>query len=122
MSIGGRDLRTILRAAVEKRHYVALWNTFKVHKKPINVLSDYLLGHGKYPRKIEVHTRLGEIDLALFSRDDLITVNEIFRRKDYPTEAEDKIIVDFGSNIGISAAYFMTQAPHSYTYTSGLPD
>ncbi|HEX2136097.1 MAG TPA: FkbM family methyltransferase, partial [Microvirga sp.] len=90
--------------------------SFKVHKKPINVLSDYLLGYGKYPQKIEVHTRLGEIDLALFSRDDLITVNEIFCRNDYPTEDEDKIIVDFGSNIGISAAYFMTQAPHSYTY------
>jgi FkbM family methyltransferase len=43
-------------------------------------------------------------------------VNEIFCRRDYPATAHHRVIVDFGSNIGISAAYFLTVAPESFVY------
>src|SRR4051812_41274175 len=116
MQIGGRDLKKLFRATAEKRHYIALRNMFHVYENPLTTLINYLFHTGEYPRKIKINTKSGKIELNLFSKDDLLTVNEIFCRNDYPARRSDRIIVDFGSNIGISAAYFLNVAPEAHIY------
>ena len=39
------------------------------------------------------------------------TVNEVFCRQDYGADASIRAVVDVGSNIGISALYFLTRSP-----------
>lgn len=46
----------------------------------------------------------------------MLTINEIFCRLDYSASASDLAIVDFGSNIGISALYFLTRSDKSFVY------
>ena len=54
--------------------------------------------------------------LTLYCPDDLVTVNEIFCRHDYKMDGRERVIVDFGSNIGISAAYFLSRTSNTFTY------
>jgi FkbM family methyltransferase len=41
----------------------------------------------------------------------MLTVNEVFCREDYRAGADARVVVDVGSNIGISALYFLTRNP-----------
>jgi FkbM family methyltransferase len=75
-----------------------------------------LFGAGDYPSDVEVRTPLGPIRLRVYSHDDVLTVNEIFCRCDYEPAESDTLFVDFGSNIGISAAYFLTRNRDSFAY------
>jgi FkbM family methyltransferase len=47
---------------------------------------------------------------------DLLTVNEVFCRLDYAAPADLGVVVDIGSNIGISALYFLTRNPDARCY------
>lgn len=58
---------------------------------------------------ISLRTPVGPIAVKLHCRDDTQTVNEIFFRGDYIVPGENNIIVDFGSNIGISTLYFLSR-------------
>jgi FkbM family methyltransferase len=72
-------------------------------------MSRYYLNKGKYPYRIGLRTPIGPIDLYLFSHHDLITVHEVFFREDYRVPENVERVVDIGSNIGVSAAYFLTR-------------
>jgi FkbM family methyltransferase len=56
-----------------------------------------------------VRTPLGIIAPTLYSHHDMWTVNEVFCREDYRSGAGLGAVVDLGSNIGISALYFLTR-------------
>jgi FkbM family methyltransferase len=43
----------------------------------------------------------------------MLTVTEVFCKQVYPVPSEARVIVDVGANIGISALYFLTEAPRS---------
>lgn len=116
MIIGGRKPSTILGAFLQRRHYRALKNMISVYNHPIQVLWRYISAQGKYPWKIKIKTPIGSIEPCLYSHHDLLTVNEIFCREDYSCPQQIDIVVDFGSNIGISALYFLTRNHHSYVY------
>jgi FkbM family methyltransferase len=91
-------------------------NILRRFPHPINVYGRYLFQLGTYPYTVTVNTPAGKIRLNLYSHHDLLTVNEIFCRLDYRCTPDDKVIVDFGSNIGISATYFLTSSPQAYCY------
>jgi FkbM family methyltransferase len=116
VQLGGRDVRTVAKALIERRHYHAALNMVRLYKRPAQMFRRYLTEGGDYPFTSRVKTPLGWLDLQLFSPDDVLTVNEIFCREDYPAEPQDKIVVDFGSNIGVSAAYFLSRGPNVRTY------
>lgn len=116
MRIGGRPLSTLLAAPLRPQHYIAAANMFRVYKKPLELYHRYLTGGGGYPATVEVRTPLGELALEVYSSHDVLTVNEIFCRGDYRSTASDTIFVDFGSNIGISAAYFLSRSPSAFAY------
>lgn len=113
---GGRSLPTIVRAVFQRQHYVALWNMYRLYPAFRENLGRYLSGRGKYPYGIEVKTPLGIVKPTLYSRHDLLTVNEIFCRKDYFADGSDEVVIDVGSNIGISALYFMTRHSRARCY------
>ncbi len=54
---------------------------------------------------------MGVIATTVYSHHDVITVNEVFCRGDYRPPPSARMIVDVGSNIGISALYFLTRSP-----------
>ena len=116
MQIGGRKVGTVAKALMERRHYHAALNMIRLYKEPVEMFRRYLTARGDYPFTCQVKTPSGWLDLRLFTPHDVLTVNEIFCREDYRAEPEDTVVVDFGSNIGISAAYFLSRGPHVHSY------
>lgn len=116
VQIGGRDVGTVAKSMLERRHYHAALKMTRLYKQPAQMFRRYLTEAGDYPFTTQVKTPSGWLDLRLFTPDDVRTVNEIFCREDYLAESDDKIVVDFGSNIGISAAYFLSRGPSVHTY------
>lgn len=104
-----RPLRKILRAFFNKPFYVALINIFKYFDRPVEIIRRYVFGQGDYPKKLSVKTPLGKQEVWLYSFHDMITMVECYGKLDYPAEKEISCVVDFGSNIGISAGYFLTR-------------
>ena len=64
---------------------------------------------GSYPKNISVRTPLGLQCMTAFSHHDLITIIECFGKLDYKAPKRFSVVIDFGSNIGISALYFLTR-------------
>jgi len=79
---------------------------------PLDFAGRYFLGRGQYPARCAVRTPAGVIAPVVFSHHDVITINEIFCRLDYQLPADARTVVDIGSNIGISALYFLTRSAH----------
>jgi len=113
---GNRPLLTVLSSIFQKRHYIALWNMYRIYPAFRENLKRYLLGKGKYPYKIQIRTPIGLVHPTLYSHHDLLTVNEVFCRQDYRVNNAIDVAVDLGSNIGISALYFMTRNNKSKCY------
>lgn len=116
MKLGGRNLVTILKAPFFSCHWRAAANMLRVYRKPLDGYFRYLLGGGNYPAAISLNSRVGKIEITAYSRHDVLTINEIFCRGDYPVPADARVVVDFGSNIGISALFFLTAAPEAFVY------
>lgn len=114
--LGNRGLSRIMRAIVSRQHYVALWNMPRVYTEFVPNLHRYLTRTGSYPTTVGLRTPAGIIEPTLYSPDDLITVNEIFCRLDYPAGPGDRVVIDIGSNIGISALWFLTRGAESRCY------
>jgi FkbM family methyltransferase len=111
--IANRSMKDFLIAAVQRQHYIALINMSKLYPKFSLNLWRYLTGRGHYPYDMEVRTPLGLISMRLYSHHDLLTANEIFCRQDYFADASVRHVIDVGSNIGISALYFLSRNGHS---------
>jgi FkbM family methyltransferase len=111
-----RPLKKILRAFFNKPFYVALINIFKYFDHPIDIIRRYVFGQGDYPQKLAVKTPLGKQEVWLYSFHDMITMVECYGKLDYPAEKEISCVVDFGSNIGISAGYFLTRNKNIKVY------
>jgi FkbM family methyltransferase len=113
---GNRNVKQTLSALVQRQHYIALFNMARIYPDFGDNLLRYLTGRGDYPYDIEVRTPLGMIRPRLYTHHDLLTVNEIFCRLDYAAEESIRTVVDLGSNIGISALYFLTRNRESKCY------
>jgi FkbM family methyltransferase len=116
VQIGGRDVKKFAKAVLDGRHYHAAANMVRLYDRPVEMFRRYLTQSGEYPFTARVRTPLGWLDIQLYSVHDLLTVNEIFCREDYKADADETVIVDFGSNIGVSAAYFLSRGPDVRTY------
>lgn len=116
MNIGNRNLKQFFKAITGKQHYVAFLNIIKICPDFFNVFVRYFLGKGSYPYFIKIKTPLGIVSPVLYSYYDMLTFNEIFCRLDYKADSKFKVVVDFGSNIGLSALYFLTRNDYSRCY------
>lgn len=116
MKVGGRSLSRVFDALVQPQHYRGLYNALAVYDHPAARIMQYIRRTGRYPDVISVRTPTGRVSINLHSPDDLVTVNEIFCRQDYQTDGALRCVVDIGSNIGISALYFLTRNKTSRCY------
>lgn len=116
MRINDRDLKDIATFLFRKRNYVAFANMVRLYPRFPYAFVRYLLNRGSYPYKIKIRTPLGMVSPTLYSYHDLLTVNEIFCRQDYKASRDVKAVVDIGSNIGISALYFLTRNKEARCY------
>ncbi len=107
--IGQRKIFTVLEAIFQARHYQALYASIRHYPNWLENLKRYVLGTGEYPYGICIRTPLGMIEPTIYGYHDMLTVNEIFCREDYPVGRSHQVIVDIGANIGISALYFLTR-------------
>jgi len=84
---------------------------------PIDFLRRYLFRGGAYPHQVHVKAPSNpRMPITVYSGEDILTINEIFCRIDYPLQGNERVVVDFGSNIGISALWWLTYAPHSFVH------
>jgi hypothetical protein len=111
MALGGRSISTVLGAPLRWRHYRGLAAAPKRYLSPWSDLRRYVTGGGTYPYRCRIRTPAGVVAPTLYSRHDMLTVHEIFCRRIYPVDPGSRVIVDVGANIGISALYFLTEAP-----------
>ncbi len=101
--------RTFLGKVLSGHNWRGLAGLLLTARVPLLVIWRYYFKRGRYPYTIGLRTRIGVTDLELYSREDLVTIYEVFFRKDYRLPRDARLVVDFGSNIGISAAYFLTR-------------
>lgn len=107
--ISERGVAQLMLAPFSYTNYVAFFGIFRICIRPFSVLWRYFTAKGDYPEHFMVRTPLGPLALHLYQHADMLTLNEIFCRKDYRADGSLKTVVDFGSNIGLSAAYFLTR-------------
>jgi FkbM family methyltransferase len=111
--LGGRPFGFAAREAIRPANWSALARMPRRYSRFAENAWRYFSGRGEYPYRCEVRTPQGIVTPTAFSSDDMITVNEVFCREDYRAGAEIEVVVDIGSNIGISALYFLTRSPRS---------
>jgi FkbM family methyltransferase len=116
MKIGKRTLAYFRRRLFDGSNYKAIPRFFQVHHHPLRVLVDDVFASGSYPRTMSIRTPTGEIEVQLFSPADLSTLDLIFCRQDYYAPENTRVVVDVGSNIGVSALFWLTRNYESFIY------
>lgn len=111
----GRSSGRVLRSVFHAQHYVSLARSWIYMDWRDYFLRRYVLGQGTYPYACRIRTPLGPISLTLNCPWDCYTVQEIFGLECYRARQEE-VIVDFGANIGVSAAYFLSRNPRARVY------
>ena len=105
-----RPLSNILSALFDINHIFGILRAIFIYKNPLKSLHSYIFMSPVKVNQIGVKFK-GNIIFDISSIDDLITIHEIFCRRDYEAPNDAEVIVDFGSNIGISSIFFHKCAP-----------
>jgi FkbM family methyltransferase len=116
MRIGRRRLRAFWRRLLDGSNYRAISRFFEVHHQPVRTLVTDVFSLGRYPRTITIKTPIGPASVQLFSAADLSTLNLVFCRRDYYLPENTKVVLDIGSNIGLSTLFWLTRNHESYVY------
>ncbi len=108
--------RTLWDKLLSRHNWRGLAGMLRTADAPLAVMFRYYLKVGNYPYTIGLYTPLGPVAITLYDWEDLVTVHEVFFREDYAIGRGVRTIVDFGSNIGVSAIYFLTRNPGVKVY------
>ncbi len=111
-----RSPKAIASALLRKQNYTGIVQAFRLSTRPVDFLSRYIRNSGSYPADVTLRTPTGLVAAHVYAPDDIQTINEIFFRGDYQAGGNNKVVVDFGSNIGISALYFLSRQAGTYVY------
>jgi FkbM family methyltransferase len=116
MHIGRRNLHDLKQLLLEPSAYTAIPRLFRVHRDPVRVILEEAFSFGSYPWRVTLRTPIGDATVSLYSSADLSTANLVFCRRDYLMPARSKVVVDIGSNIGLSSVYWLTRNTESRVY------
>lgn len=116
MRLLSRQPKDIFAAVTDFKRYRTFYRMYQRYPHFSQALFRFLTTQGAYPFECDVRTPLGLFTPTLYSYHDLMTLNEAFCREDYPATAHCKVVVDLGSNIGLTGLYFLTRAPHVHCY------
>jgi FkbM family methyltransferase len=111
-----RTKKGIFSAFFKKQFYIAFINIFRYFDRPLEIFLEYVFRSGSYPKEIFLKTPIGKQKVTLYCADDMITAVECFGKLDYRAGRNISCVVDFGSNIGISALYFLTRNSQAIVY------
>lgn len=111
-----RSIKAVWKALFNPGNYAGLAKLFLNCSNPIDFLARYLRNSGDYPATFRIRTPVGPVSLTAYGPDDLLTINEIFFRGDYCDDRGSTAVVDFGSNIGISAVYFLSRNREAFVH------
>ena len=109
LRIGKRSLFTFIKRLFQIENYFAIIKFFSVHQKPFTAIFDEIFSLGNYPKLLNFNSPTGKAKVKIYSHHDFSTFNLIFCREDYFYKKKHKIILDIGSNIGLSAIYWLTR-------------
>jgi FkbM family methyltransferase len=110
--IADRAVGRILTAPFRWRHWYALARIVTTFDRPAAASARYITNRGRYPWQPTLRTPLGPVSVTLADRHDLLTVNEVFCRRDYGSAARSTV-VDIGANIGLATLFFLTRDPEA---------
>lgn len=105
-----RKFTNIVKAVTKPYHWMGILRGFIVYQKPVAILSSYIFGLNKLADCVHLKSDDGVV-IYINDQEDILTIHEIFARIDYPVSGVEKIILDIGGNIGISAKYFHLRCP-----------
>lgn len=107
----------VVRAGLDRRNFLSVVRARSVYVDPLrDFLGGYVMQRGSYPRFVETKTPIGRSRIELGNPLDAFTVNEVFCWEIYALGSSPSVIVDFGSNIGVSEAYFLTRNAANVVY------
>lgn len=110
-----RSITRLLAAPFYRQHYVSIAKSFQYVDYYSFFIKRYISGKGQYPFTCRVRTPTGIVSLMIYQHEDTFTIQEVFGIDCYAAR-DEKVIVDFGANIGVSAAYFLTRNRNSFVY------
>ncbi len=116
MKIGRRDIFIFLKRIFSIENYKAFMRFKDVHTQPIKSVYQEIFSSGKYPRQIKFKSPTGIYEVKVYFPSDFSTFNLIFCRQDYYTPNNFKTVVDIGSNIWLSAIYWLTRNRYCKIY------
>ncbi len=90
------------------------YRIFFLFVNPISFIL-YLISPSK-GKELKVRTPIGKVGIIMRNRQSARTLYSIFVREDYFIDKKTKNILDLGSNIGISALYFLTRNKKNRIY------
>ena len=108
MRIADRDARRIVTAPLTPRHWRALAGIMLTVRPRFTTLLRYLTNRGQYPCRLVLRTPLGPVSVTVWDRHDLLTINEVFFRRDYGSSPH-RTVVDIGGNRGYATLFFLTR-------------
>jgi len=114
--LANRKRHHVVRAFTEPRYRRGFVNGCKTYVNPIGTFWRYVTGRGSYPATVALRTPMGVVRPTLYSHHDVLTVNEIFGRLDYGNARTAEVVVDVGSNIGLSVLFFLTRNARTRVY------
>lgn len=113
----GRSMSRVLRSGLDRRNVLSVVRAPSVYANPVrDFVAGYVMQRGNYPRFVEMKTPTGRSTIELGNPLDAFTVNEVFCWEIYALGPSPSVIVDFGSNIGVSEAYFLTRNAANVVY------
>jgi FkbM family methyltransferase len=105
-----RPVGNVARALLRPANYAAAFEIVRLSPQPLQFARRYLFEGGSYPTTVALRTPLGTVHPTAFTHHDMLTLNEVFCRRDYVLPRGARVVVDVGSNIGLSGLYFLTRA------------
>lgn len=116
MRIGRRNFRQVKQLLLKGNSYKAIPRIFQVHYKPLRVIFEELFSLGSYPWTLRLRAPTGDVQARVYSGADLSTANLVFCREDYHMPSGARVVVDIGSNIGLSSLYWLTRSTEVHVY------
>lgn len=110
-AFGGRSWERWRSGLTDPRVRHGIKRIGRLAPRPLDFALRYFLARGAYPATIPIRTPTGVVRPTVWSFHDVQTVNEIFMREDYRAPQGIGVVVDLGSNIGLSALYFISRNP-----------
>jgi len=107
--VGKRKIFETIKQIFNLNIFPTLIRFFIVHQNPFLSIFNEFFSKGKYPKFLYLKNKM---KIKLYSVFDFSTLNLVFCRGDYYKPSNIKLVLDIGSNIGITCLYWIYNNPN----------